>query len=500
MTPYERLKSRFFNINNLRNVIKILDRDMITVLPSGASQDRTNQIVSISEQIHANMTAPEMGDDIEQAYRQKTNLPKKDQINLELMKRSYDRTACLSDEIVSERARLANVGKQNHTVWRAARDWDKMRSHLEQTVSLNREIAAARHEALQTDEPYDTLIDDYDPYGSGKYIKSIFDPVEDFLKRALPEAIEKSKNKMPPKEIPGPFHQESHEALHEHICRDLGFDFDRGVMYMVDQHPSCYGSPDDVRFTTRAYEHEYKEALRATIHEVGHGLYEQNLDPDYRYQPVGDAVGMTIHESQALFWEKQIGNHPNFFKYLSPLLSQYFNMPAHDESLSPENLAADGGMVAPGYIRIEADEMTYPMHIFLRFDLERKLIAGTLDVKDLPEAWSEGMKDRLGIVPPDHSLGCMQDIHWPMGAFGYFPSYSLGAIVAAQLAAKMRHEIDSFDDNVAAGDFAPILRWLIENVHVKGSSLTPMGLVKEATGEELTPDYYINHLKRRYIH
>jgi carboxypeptidase Taq len=486
IAAYDRLKHRFSMIQQLRNAAGILNRDMITAMPAGAANDRAAQLVALSAAAHDYLTAPQAAEDLATAEGGINALAEGDAINLRAMRRQHTHAAGVPAALVARAAALGATGDQNHSAWRRAGDWDAVRHHYEDIFAVQRDIAAAKQAALGTATPYDALIDEYDPGGSAAQIESLFAPVDNFLRDAIPQAARKHPDEMVDViSCPLP----AQEAIFRAVAAAFGFDFTRGVYYMIDQHPSCYGTPDDQRFTTFAREDGFADSFLTLAHEVGHGLYEQNLPAAWRYQPAGASVGMTIHESQSLFWEKQVASHPSFKKWLAPLSAKHGG---------PKDVVPPRSVI-PSLIRVTADEMTYPMHIFLRFDLEKRLMDGSLRVKDIPDAWAEGMRARLGIAPDNHTEGCLQDIHWAFGAVGYFPSYSLGAMTAAQLMAALRRDVPDADDRIGAGDFAPLLEWLTRNIHTHGSRLMPMDLIRQATGETLNPSYFIKHLSDRYL-
>lgn len=277
----------------------------------------------------------------------------------------------------------------------------------------------------------------------------------------------------------------------------LNFDFNHGRLD-VSTHPFCGGVPRDVRMTTRYDERDWTESLMGTIHETGHGLYEQNLPQDFLDQPLAEGAGMSIHESQSLFFELQVGRSPSFLGFLAPMAQRIFDR-GHDTAFTPDNLQRLWSQVTPSFIRVSADEVTYPCHVILRFELERALIEREIECEDLPGLWNEKMQQYLGLSTEGNDRdGVMQDVHWPSGAFGYFPSYTLGAMTAAQLARAVRKAIPAFDQYVRNGNLAPIQSELRERIWKWGSMYEPAQLVERATGEPLNPKYFLEHLKDRY--
>jgi carboxypeptidase Taq len=276
----------------------------------------------------------------------------------------------------------------------------------------------------------------------------------------------------------------------------IGLDYDHARLDR-SAHPFSGGTPTDVRITTRYDEADFTQSLLGVLHETGHALYERGLPAEYARQPVGTAAGMAAHESQSLIVEMQACRSDAFLRFLAPALAAAFG--ADPVAYAPDNLAGLWRRIGRGCIRVEADEMTYPAHVILRFRLEQALIAGDLAIADLPDAWAEELRALLGIVPPDDSRGCLQDIHWYDGAFGYFPSYTLGAMAAAQLMAAARRSVPGMDAALGAGDLSPLLGWLRAEVHGKGSLLGFNDLLRSATGKPLDPGDFEAHLTARYL-
>jgi carboxypeptidase Taq len=283
------------------------------------------------------------------------------------------------------------------------------------------------------------------------------------------------------------------EALCRRLSQDAGLDYAHARLDR-SAHPFCGGTPTDIRITTRYDERDFCSALLGVLHETGHALYEQNLPKPYRRQPVGFAAGMATHESQSLIIEMQAVRSDAYLGYLAPILTEAFDQP-----ITVAALKSRLRQVERSFIRVEADELTYPAHVILRFRLEQALVSGDLQVADLPGAWNEGLRAVLGITPPDDRRGCLQDIHWYDGAIGYFPSYTLGAMAAAQLMAAARKAIPSLDDALATGNLAPLTGWLAEHVHRHGSRLGFNALLEHATGEKLNPEAFEQHLTARYL-
>ena len=327
-------------------------------------------------------------------------------------------------------------------------------------------------------------------------MRAVFARYEAFLADALPRAEERQARAPAPVPLGGAFPSAVQEALCRRLAARAGLEFEHARLDR-STHPFCGGTPTDVRITTRYDEANFAQALLGVAHETGHALYERGLPDAWERQPVGEAAGMAAHESQSLLIEVQACRSDAFLSWLGPQLHAAFGGAA--EAYDGANLGRLWRRVARGFIRVDADEMTYPAHVILRFRLERALIGGTLAVADLPGAWNEGFRDLLGIVPPDDRRGCLQDIHWYDGAFGYFPSYTLGAMAAAQIMAAARAAVPGIDAALAQGDFAPLLGWLRPNIHAKAASLGFQDLLREATGGPLDPAAFTRHLRARYL-
>ncbi len=327
-------------------------------------------------------------------------------------------------------------------------------------------------------------------------VAPVFADYETFLHRALPAAEERQARHGPTVAPSGPFPIDAQEALCRRLAEGLGLDFAHARLDR-SAHPFSGGTPTDVRITTRYQEADFAQSVLAVIHETGHALYERGLPPAHARQPVGEAAGMAAHESQSLIFEMQACRSDPFLQWLGPELHSAFG--GDPGPYRADNLARLWRRVERGFIRVDADEMTYPAHVILRFRLEQALIAGDLAAADLPGAWNDGFRALLGGAPPDDARGCLQDIHWYDGAFGYFPSYTLGAMAAAQLMAAARRALPDLDAALREGDLAPLLGWLRENVHAKGSLLGFNDLLREATGKPLDPADFKAHLTARYL-
>jgi carboxypeptidase Taq len=345
---------------------------------------------------------------------------------------------------------------------------------------------------------YDALLDQFEPAGRAADIDPIFDDYAAFLPDFLDDVLARQACEPAILQPRGPFPVDRQRALGLRVMQILGFDFHQGRLD-VSLHPFSGGASDDRRITTRYDEADFTTSLMGTIHETGHALYEQHLPKAWRHQPVGGARGMVVHESQSLLMEMQASRSREFLSFAAPLIREAFGAEAPGAELQPENLFRLYTRVSRSFIRTDADEVTYPAHVILRYRIERALIAGDLALRELPGAWNHGLKELLGVVPPDDRMGCLQDIHWYDGAFGYFPTYTLGAMAAAQLFAAAGKYVPGLPGAIARGEFKPLVDWLAENIHARASYLSTRELLTAATGGPLDPAIFKAHLKARYL-
>jgi carboxypeptidase Taq len=488
---YDRLRDRFARIATLGEAAAMLHWDAAAVMPPGGGAARGEQLAVLAGLSHGLLTAPEMADDLHAA----TAEGPWDEANLSLMRRGHTRATALPGSLVEATARANSACEK---VWRVARensDFAALRPWLEEVVKLQRETAAALSAATGL-SPYDSLMDGFQHGVGAADVESIFAAYETFLAEALPRAEEVQARRPAPIEPQGPFPVEIQRALCRRLSERAGLDYEHA---RLDEslHPFCGGIPSDVRITTRYEPDAFSQALLGVLHETGHALYERGLPTAYARQPVGEAAGMAAHESQSLIIEMQACRSDAYLTWLGPELQAAFG--GDPAPYAPQNLARLWRRIGRGFIRVEADELTYPAHIILRFRLEQALIGGSLSVADLPGAWAEGLQSLLGITPPDDARGCMQDIHWHDGAFGYFPSYTLGAMAAAQLMAAARLALPGLDDSLARGDLSPLVSWLHVSVHGHGSRLGFQDLMKAATGRALDASAFMEHLRGRYL-
>ncbi|MFD0936052.1 carboxypeptidase M32, partial [Methylobacterium trifolii] len=457
-------------------------------------EGRAEQLAVLRGLSHEILTAPETAEALAAAEAESGDSDPWRAANLLEMRRAHAHASAVPADLVEASSRACSKAEM---VWREARrdaDFSRLAPHLAEVLRLQREIGRAKGEALGL-SVYDALLDGYDPDLRRATIDPLFYDLRSWLPGLVARARDRQAEEPEPLPVEGPFPVEAQRRLGLSLMRSLGFDFARGRLD-VSLHPFCGGATDDVRITTRYDEADFGRAMMGVLHETGHALYEQGRPAGWRHQPVGEARGMSLHESQSLIVEMQACRSAEFFAYLAPLLHAEFG--GSGPAWTPENLHRLHTRVAPGFIRVDADEATYPAHILLRYELETAMLAGDLAVADLPGAFDDGLRDLLGLDVPDDRLGCLQDIHWPSGAFGYFPTYTLGAMAAAQLFRAATSAEPDILQGLVLGAFVPLRGWLRQAVHAKGSLLTTDALLTQATGTPLRTAAFRHHLETRY--
>lgn len=495
MEAYTALEQIFGQLRAIGDATGILGWDAQTLMPEGAAPGRADQLATLRGLSHGLLVAPRTAELLEEAASAAhDDLDPWRAANLREMRRTQAHATAVPHDLVVASSKAESRAEMAWREARATSDFARLSPDLKQVLTLQREIARCKADALGI-APYDALLDQYD----AGLRQARIDPLFERLRAGLPDLLEAAQARQArepaPLPITGPFPVAAQRALGETLMRAAGFDFSRGRLD-TSLHPFCGGATGDVRITTRYDERDFTRAVMGVLHETGHALYEQGRPADWLRQPVGDARGMIMHESQSLLIEMQACRTFEFLTFLSGRAQAAFGR--RDPALSPDNLHRIYTRVEPGFIRVDADEVTYPAHILLRYDLERAMISGDLAVEDLPGAFNAGLKALLGLDVPNDALGCLQDIHWPSGGWGYFPTYTLGAVTAAQLFQAARAAVPGLMDGLATGDFAPLLSWLRANVHGKGSLLGTGDLVASATGKPLSLDAYLGHLRLRY--
>lgn len=490
---FARLDELGRKLEALEHALAILGADEATHMAVGGGAKRAEALSALAGMHHRQATAPEISDWI--AAAEKEALNDEQAVALREFRRQYTNMTCLPSEFVERQTSARLRCEQLWRDLRAKNDWAGFQPALEGIVAIVREEAALRSEALGLD-PYDALMEQYDPGNRTADITPVFTDLKAFLKDFVPEALAVQQERLaesPKRPLSGVYPIERQRELGLAMMGAVGFDLTRGSL-SVSHHPFCGGVPSDVRITTRYKTSDFLSALMGVLHETGHALYEQNLPEAWSHWPLGKARGMAVHESQSLFVEKQLGRNPSFWRWALPLVEQHLG-----ERWSIDEILPHVHHVERGLIRVDADEVTYPLHVILRYELEQELVSGRLSVSDLPEAWDARMRDYLGLSTIDNPAdGPMQDVHWPSAAFGYFPSYTLGAMMAAQQWAALSKAHPSVDDDIARGHFETVNNWRRDNIWSQASRWSTPDLLERATGEKLNAAHFTTHLKKRY--
>lgn len=502
---YTALKEVFRDIGRLNAIVEILGRDFLTAMPEGAYKSRIGQMGFLSRRVHEDLTSTAVQRHLDRAreheYAHSDEWDDWDRANLREMESMYRMFCHVDPKLMEKKARLAHEGRSRHAEIRQSGDWETARHFLWEQIELHRKIADSRCRASDQDHSmYQMLMQEFIPGAELERVDALMLTHEKALERLLPEILAKQAQEPEPEPLEGDYSAENQMWLNRSLLEVMGFDFERGGLYETGHNPVEGGTPEDTRLVISDVDTaNFLDSMKSALHEAGHGLYIQGLPrKSWRYQPVAMDMGAAVQESQALLIEMIIARTPGFFQFLSPRLEGLFhgiNSPA----LSPENLYAIKTRVKPGPLRRSADEVTYFHHVMMRYRLERDLIEGRLKIEELPEAWVEAMHKSLGILPDNHLEGCLQDVHWFVGKFGYFPAYALGHMMAAQLYDTLWEDVGRIPERIAEGEFMEIRQWLDDKIYSKGRMLSEDELLENATGSKLKPDYLEKHLKRRYL-
>lgn len=491
-SAYQTLTQAYLRMYRLEHFSAIASWDQASMMPPGGNQARSEALAELSGLLHRMGTDPELGRQIEAAGQ--APLGDLERANLREMRRKWLDATALPEHLVQRRVMATARCEHAWRRQRPANDWAGFAPNLREVLALAREEAQCLSDRLGL-SPYDALMDRFEPGMRSARVTQVFADVKQWLPGLIREVAARQAGETVLRPT-GQFSEAAQRQVCERVMQVLGFNFEAGRLD-VSAHPFSGGVPEDVRLTTRFKPGDFLMSLMSTVHETGHGRYEQNLPREWLGQPVALARSMAIHESQSLSFEMQLGGHLGFAQLLSPLLAQAFG---DQPAFAPDNLNRLLTRVAPGLIRVEADEVTYPAHVILRYEIERALIAGEAEVDDIPALWDAQMMALLGQdTRGNFRDGPMQDIHWPTGSFGYFPCYSLGAMYAAQWFATMRRATPDLDARIARGDLAVVFDWLKLNIWQQASRWETDELAQRASGETLNPAHFRAHLERRYL-
>ncbi|OQY32060.1 MAG: hypothetical protein B6241_12285 [Spirochaetaceae bacterium 4572_59] len=479
------IRTKDEDIFRLEEILALLSWDQETGMPEKAIEGRSDQMAWIQRQISDRITDPQWESLLLSLNSKAKSL--EDKVWSENLSRRYRLNKCLPVEFMSEFVRTTSIARDAWQQARKEEDFSLFQPYLEKVVDMVRK----RAELTGYDgEPYNALLDIYEPGMTADKLESIFNP----LQEALIPLIDKAIFLQEPK-APGVFSYdvEKQKKLHLQLLDKMGYDLRRGRMdFSVHPFTTTPGSKD-IRITTHLMEDDFLNGLYSTMHEGGHGLYEQNLPALWARTMNGQACSLGFHESQSRLWENIIGRSRAFWDYFAPLMKNYF--PQQMRGQNETSLFLFSNRVERSLIRVDADEFTYNLHIILRFRLERMIVNGEAKVSELPELWKEESRKLLEVVPETLCEGVLQDIHWSLGDWGYFPTYTLGNLYSAQLWASLKRDIPHVDSRIGQGDFSTILSWLTEHVHQSASMLSPDKMIKEISGETLNSRYFIDYLK-----
>ncbi len=488
------LTQRLRRAHTLGSVVELLGWDEQVMLPDGAAAMRAEQRAALAEVEHSAASDPRLGELIASLESRSGELSGDQRTIVQQARKDFDRATKLPAEFVREKAAQGSAG---YHAWAKAKKADDFASYV---PVLAKNLELAKREAAYlgwAGREYDYMIDRHDPGMTAADVTRLFTALRQELVplgRAITSSPVAEQARVASEKLRG-FSISGQQQFLKEVTGRLGFDYARGRID-VSLHPFCSGTGDDVRMTTRFKEDEPLDSLFSSIHETGHGLYEQGLVAEHRGNALGMNAGMAVHESQSRLWENQVARSRGFWRCFEPRLRELF--PAQSVGVSSDELYLAINAVAPTLIRVDADEVTYNLHIILRFEIEQRLFSGALAVRDLPAAWREASRDIVGLVPPNDRQGVLQDVHWSDGAFGYFPSYCLGNMIAAQLWDRVRRERPTIEDEFARGEFAWLLTWLREKIHTQGRRQNALELTKQVTGEELSPRALVAYLRERY--
>lgn len=488
---YRRLAQELREVALLKSCASVLGWDEQTYLPVHGAEHRAQQLALLSGMAHDRATSPKLAELLGAAEAAVPADDSRESASVREARRRFDRATKLPRRLVEELSHCATLSQQAWVGAKKARDFQAFRPWLEKMVALKREEAQAIGGAV----PYDALLDEYEPGASSAEIADVFAWLRNELV-PLVQAIQKSPVKVDTSILTRSYPVAAQREFSRRGATTIGFDFDAGRLDEA-AHPFCSGiGPGDCRLTTRYDEHHFPGAFFGTLHEAGHGIYEQGLVKEEFGLPVGDSCSLGIHESQSRMWENLVGRSRPFWDYFFPLAQKAFPETLGGSSLDEFHTAIND--VRPSWIRVEADEVTYNLHIMLRFELERPLIAGDLAPADLPGAWNDAFTKSFGMTPPHDALGCLQDVHWSAGLIGYFPTYSLGNMYAAQFFEQARKAIPDLDEQFRAGEFSTLKTWLNRNIHERGMQYRASRLVELVTGQPLSAEPLLRHLKSRF--
>jgi carboxypeptidase Taq len=489
----EQLKEKLAEVSDIGRAVGVLNWDQQVNMPAAGNEARGQQMATLSKIAQEKFISDEVGQLLEDLKHEfeGADVDSDDAAMIRVAARNYDKAKRVPPEFIQEQAIVSSKAFEAWMEARSKSDFSIFQPHLEKVVELVQKyisfFPAGSH-------PYDTLLDDYEPGMKTEEVKEIFNalrPKQVKLLRAI-AATKQVKDDFLFKK----YNEKKLMDFGVNVVTRFGYDWNRGRQDKAPHPFEATFSVNDVRITTRYEDDNPLAMLFSTMHESGHAMYEQGINPAYERTPLSGGTSLAIHESQSRMWENLVGRSMPFWEYFYPMFKKTF--PAQLDGVSLKTFYKGINKVEPSLIRVNADEATYNMHIMLRLELEIGMVEGTIDVKDLPEIWNDKMQEYLGITPPDDARGVLQDIHWSAGSIGYFSTYALGNLVSAQLWEKIRKDIRDLDDQICKGNFTELLAWLRKNVHQYGHKYEPQALMQKVTGSKITPEPYVRYLTKKY--
>lgn len=492
---YQKLHELSRHAKILGGIASLLEWDQETYMPAAGAANRAEQVKTLAGIVHKERTGKKYGSALSKLIDLKTgetapDLTEEQRAALKEWRRDFIRDTALPNKFVKDFAKLSS---QAQLVWREARKenaYQRFAPFLDKLITMNRKMA----DYLGYQEhPYDALLDHYEPEATAKDVGALFGDLKTHISTLIKKIA--ATKQIDDHFLNGQFEQEKQLKLGRLLLEKMGYDMERGRLD-ISSHPfSSASHPTDSRVTTRIHPSSVISNISVVLHEGGHGMYEMGLPVEHYGSPLGEAASLGVHESQSRWWETRIGQSRGFWQHFLPIVQAEFPQLA---KLTLDEVYRAVNKVEPTFIRVEADEVTYPLHVVLRFEIEKALVEGSLKVRDVPAAWNQKMEELLGIRPPTNTEGCLQDIHWSMGAMGYFPTYTLGNMYASQLFETFAKQHPDWEKKVASGDFAFIKDWLSKNIYQHGRRFRPKELIQKVTGKPFNAHSYIDYLNKKY--
>lgn len=486
-SPIQKLKDKSRKITNIQEASEILHWDQEVMMPEKGVEARQQQLSTLSGLSHQILVSDELNQILEKINPNK--LDEGGKSSYREVKREHDRSSSIDQELIEE---ISSKSSQTLDKWKKARkegEFEIVQEDLEELIELKREYA---NQINSEEEPYKVLFKDYEPYIEFENMQEVMEALRDELTDLFKRI--KESDVRPENCFEREVSEERQLELNEDILDDLGYDWSRGRLD-TSEHPFTVGNQHDARITTRFNTDDISKSILPTIHEFGHALYELGLPKEYYGLPAGSSRDLSIHESQSRLWENHVARSKEFWNHFTPKLQEIEAF----ENISVEQAWKSINRVKEeNLIRVEADEVSYHLHIYLRYSLERKLINGEIEVEELPEKWGDKTEELFGLSPENDVEGVLQDIHWYQGSIGYFTTYSLGSVLSAQIYNALEDDIENLDEKINNGEFAELREWLKENIHSKGCLYKTEDLVKQATGENLNPDHFLDYIEDKY--